>query len=294
MEIIPSTIVLHKRMDGTDVRLASMDGPTSHSPIANDLGITTFGTYKRAASHHDHAFVQLKDIWDDEVTMVDSSDEEDPEVENNINTLHESEVNDSSEAIEEPKQVINDNKTSIGRIIKRNPNRKLELLYRMIDSSRDKLLFISRLELGREKKTWYLVQVDWEETNPEKAKRTGLYHCRWFIRHFEDSKTRQIKECRYWPEIHEIINDVLGAMVLVRPSRVNNMLQKRKLKYAWYQQEVNLTTELLVGPFNFQPTTTTHREPFRISNARWNKLKQHHKTVAIENMDQIIPVITKK
>ena len=77
MTKIPSTIVLHKRVDTPDTRLAGSRQILSHSPLEQQLGLVDFGKYATTPAQMDHAFVKIQDIWEEEVeTNVDSSDEE--------------------------------------------------------------------------------------------------------------------------------------------------------------------------------------------------------------------------
>ena len=72
-----------------------------------------------------------------------------------------------------------------------------------VAKSKDKLFLIKRPRPGHKLASWHLVQVDEEETNWKRAKAEGIYHVRYFVRCYADSKKMKIRDCTYWPEIHE-------------------------------------------------------------------------------------------
>ena len=81
MEKIPSTIIVHKRADGPDTRLASLQSPMSPHPLENWLGVCNPGTYKAAEPHQDYAFVKIEDMWSDEELKEDNSDQDEDVIE---------------------------------------------------------------------------------------------------------------------------------------------------------------------------------------------------------------------
>ena len=78
MERIPKTLVLHKRTDGFDTRLASLQSPFVQSPLANRLEVTETGRYRRATGTDGEqwAFEKVADLWDDDPDS-DSGDDDD-------------------------------------------------------------------------------------------------------------------------------------------------------------------------------------------------------------------------
>jgi len=77
MEKLPSTMVIHKRMDTMDTRLATMKEPLVHNPLEKNLGFFDFGKFTRANPESDHAFDKIAALWNDEVENSDSSDDDD-------------------------------------------------------------------------------------------------------------------------------------------------------------------------------------------------------------------------
>jgi hypothetical protein len=77
LEKIPSSIILHKRVDGIDTRLASIRQPLTHTPLVNELGLIQFGRYEKAPDNANFAFVRIAEMWQEEVSESDeTSDEE--------------------------------------------------------------------------------------------------------------------------------------------------------------------------------------------------------------------------
>ena len=49
MEKIPSTMVLHKHVDGEDTIFATMAGPLAKNPLGKWLGVIIIGSYQAAS-----------------------------------------------------------------------------------------------------------------------------------------------------------------------------------------------------------------------------------------------------
>ena len=59
-------------------------------------------------------------------------------------------------------------------------------------------------------------------------------------------------ECCFWPEIITKNQDIMiGKMLQVIPSQVNNILQKNHT-YMWYKDGIYLAENFLVGTFQFE------------------------------------------
>ena len=228
MERIPSTLVIHKRPDGADTRLASMRHPLVNNPVQKWLGAIDSGAYQQAAPTEDHAFVKIEDMWSD---PMDESEDEDEATEPTV-----------PPALEPPAPRT------------RPPTRHsvLHQLYRAIYQSRDKLCFFAHQPAGQTSETWYLVQVNLDKTDPVAAKELGRYWVHWMIRHHTDSRSKQTRLCRFWPEVHERTADPLqpyGRIVPVRPGRQDSVLKNHDR--ILYEDDVDLASGLLHGPINF-------------------------------------------
>jgi hypothetical protein len=154
-------------------------------------------------------------------------------------------------------------------------------LWRSIKASKDKLFFI-RHSVGSFQDKWFLVQVDLDETDPQLALQFGRYHCRWYIRHCEDSHKELTRRCRFWPEIHEVQDGVLSTMLAVRPDKVLKFLKSRN-DVAWYQLDVDLAEHKLVGPFNFLPKNL-------VDHTHWDRLVGYDNDVDVSNVDCVDPL----
>ena len=77
----------------------------------------------------------------------------------------------------------------------------------------------------------------------------------------------KVRECAYWPEIHEFMRDgeTTSPMVPMKPSKVEQQLSKSPHRYMWYQDTFNLFDAMIVGPFHFE-------DNFRVPEAAWATL----------------------
>ena len=154
------------------------------------------------------------------------------------------------------------------------------MLYNEIAASTDKLFIIAKKEPGKRMKDWHIVQIDWEETNHSRAKRIGEYHTKFYIRNAKDSTTRLSTNCNYWPLIRELDqHGYFRAIVMVRPNKVENYLNKYPETRRWYQLETNIAEDGIIGPFNF---TSINGEPYRIPNKIWKELENEIKAEQLE------------
>jgi hypothetical protein len=152
------------------------------------------------------------------------------------------------------------------------------------------LFFIKREHHGGQLAKWFLVQVDINETDPQEAVQVGRYHCRWYIRHVDDSFKEKTRFARFWPEVHELRDGVLGKIVVVRPDKVRKLTEQKKARLAWYQDKVDLVNDRLVGPFDFMPVTTRQRKQNLIDNEYWAELLTFSETVDTTMVDEVDPL----
>jgi hypothetical protein len=68
-----------------------------------------------------------------------------------------------------------------------------------------------------------------------------------------DSRRLKVRNCRYWPELHEFKQDgvTMGPMIPTKPSKVDKLLLEQPHKVMWYQDTINLFEHKIVGPFDF-------------------------------------------
>ena len=331
MEKIPSTMIVNKRMDSVDTRLAALEKPLVHNPLEQALGFYQYGRYVQAPSEADFAFDRVEDLWDIDLA---SDSESESENEPNDQTVpmeeegvskeqedgtprqsghqeqHQQEMATSTtqgttnnptkcdedvtpvpkQPSQKPKRKANTDPTGAAR--RSAKSKKIDdyhEFYSQIQQSKDKLFIIAQHVGDRPRKDWFVVQVDWDETIESEAKSQGIYHVRWYVRHYIDANTKPVSQCRFWPEVHELMeNDVLGAMRPMRPSgTMDNKLHKNN--WAWYQQKIHLFADHVVGPFDF---VTINNKTHHISSTVWDLFRAQADPLQVDllNLDRVEPL----
>ena len=280
MERIPSTVVIHKRIDTMDTRMATMKDPLVHNPLEKNLGFFEFGKFAKANPHSDHAFEKIVTMWNEEVENSSSdNDEEDTD----IREQGAAEEDNGDEAKEE--SVDNeDNKDKRGRSRGQFPiwrpkstRQRLDELWKLIEKSKDKMCIIRKAD-EKGKYEYHVIQIDMDETSERKAKQKGEYHGKFWIRNFKDSEMMKVRDCRFYPLVRELLKGGWpGAMIMVGPTQVERFLEKHYSKYFWYQMEVNLLDHLVVGPFDF-----TKDPMWKIPKKAWDTLVERAADMEIE------------
>ena len=139
--------------------------------------------------------------------------------------------------------------------------------------SNDKLFFIKHMPEGSAQNKWYLVQVDMDNSDPATMREYGVYCCWWYIRKHKDCTKHPNTESHFWREIRtKDQNDTLENMLLVRPSKVHNLLQNN-YTYIWYQYGISLADHRIVVPFQFgRETKNILKQPNVIEDKQWKEL----------------------
>lgn len=102
MERIPPSLILHRKADGADTRMASLRSLLCEAAPEKWLGVQGCGEYKRAANNPERAFEPVESMWTEntDITEEDSnhqdcnaktsdvSSEEDNLVETNFRNRH--------------------------------------------------------------------------------------------------------------------------------------------------------------------------------------------------------------
>jgi hypothetical protein len=312
MERLPSTVVIHKRVDTLDTRFAKMEQDLADRPLEHTLGFIDFGKYQKADANSDHAFVKVNDMWDEQVDEHESSESEDepitPEPTEQVlgDPAAPTAIQDRHQAAAAP-DAIQDRHQAVRIRSRRGPSRRhnpvtmiqpvtrkqiLTQLWTQTETSKDKLFFIHEKETGQIQAQWYLVQVDLDETRRRNAQNLGEYHVRWMIKNEPQSKTTKTRNCAFWPLIRELLpNGYFGAIVMFRPQKALTILEKKSYKYAWYQREINLAEGKLHGPFDYGKN-------FTIEDEHWDALKQATNKpdihVDISDINRIVPLKANK
>jgi hypothetical protein len=73
-----------------------------------------------------------------------------------------------------------------------------------------------------------------------------------------------------------------GAIIMVRPEKVEEVLAKRPHTRNWYQEGINLAEDTLVGPFDF---TIIGKDRHRVALEHWNKLVTVSKDYEVDARD---------
>ena len=155
-------------------------------------------------------------------------------------------------------------------------------LFDDIKQSKDKLFFIKHQAKSTSQERWFLVQVDMEESDPIVERQLGVYRVRWWIRHASNSKECLQCNCRYWLEIHEMANRELGAIMVIQPQQVEQLLTEQANHYAWYQLDVNLAENAITGPFDFTPVGN---ENHHIAQAQWQGMQTQARILQVDVHD---------
>lgn len=165
-------------------------------------------------------------------------------------------------------------------------------LYSRIKRSRDKLFIIRHHTDDINSFKWFIVQAIPELSDPTEARTEGIYTVRFWIREHCNSKTRTLRNCRYWPEIHERRLNELGPIIPIRPGRAKTLLDTRPERYAAYEQPINLVTEAIIGPFDFAIPNQYNNEANRIAFEEWEEFiaRAAEYNVDTSDIDTIIPL----
>ena len=80
LERIPSSVVVHKRIDSTDTRWMQQSATLKDNPLEHNLGFFDFGRYHKAADGSKHAFEKIGELMGFEIDSDGEDSEEDDEV----------------------------------------------------------------------------------------------------------------------------------------------------------------------------------------------------------------------
>jgi hypothetical protein len=275
------------------------------NPLEKNLGFFDFGKYSLAPDDAKFAYVKINEMWNEpiEAQMNSEEDSTDSERDDDRDNEQTTTLNDTPETTTPTEQRPHKRrktkrkenkrrrdtepaptqKKRVKLIEHKTPKEYLRELWTEINESTDKLFFIKRQDPGNQQKDWHLIQIDEDETDPQKAKRLGEYHARYYIREYENAKKRRVMDCRFWPLIRELRADGnFGAIVMIRPNKVDDILAKKPYTRGWYQHGVNIAEDGVVGPFNFD---TVSGEANRIAQKYWTELLEASKEHDIYALD---------
>jgi hypothetical protein len=172
LERIPSSVVVHKRVDSSDTRLLQQTAELKDNPLEHNLGFFDFGKYHKAADDANFAFEKVGDLLAYDIDSDEESDDDGPNDDNgNIDVQDVDADVDRSVAT----AVVDTTVPATEYQLRRD-------LVKEVKKSKDKLFIIRRARPGYRLSGWYIVQVDDQETNWRQAKDEGIYHVRFFVR----------------------------------------------------------------------------------------------------------------
>ena len=194
MEKIPSIMVLHKHVEESDTRFATMAVPLANNPLGKWLVVIRIGTYRSAFEDIRWGYEPVSDLWPNIEIDIDSSD-----------------YGYSDEGRKDQDNPDGHEQEEVALVTRRNPRslirgdqRALSQLGSELERSKDKIFFTKHRYAVLTQTKWYLVQVDMDQSYPVTMRDYGVYLCRWYIRHHEDCTKRPIMECRFWTEIRKM------------------------------------------------------------------------------------------
>ena len=283
---IPSSVIVHKRLDAADSRWLQRVSQLQDNPLERNLGFFDFGKYHKAAEGAKHAFEKVGEIMgfeiddddedsDDEEEQHPKQDDSGDEPERSKNTADQGKID--TLVIETGDKVDTSCPKTTATLRKELATATLK--------STDKLFLIKRRRPSHRLASWHLVQVDEEETDWRLAKTEGVYHVLFYLRCYADSKKKKVRECAYWPEIHEFKRDgeTMGPIVPTKPAKVEHLLSTKPHRYMWYQDTINLFDMKITKPFDFEPG-------YRVPSGVWTTLLEEagRHNIYVGNVNRIV------
>ena len=234
------------------------------NPLEHNLGFFDFGKYHKAPETAKYAFDRVQDLLNFEMDSAsDDSDEED----DLDGTTEDSGTTTGIPQTADTRRITRSSTSLVSTVAPKTTAQARKQMVTETKQSKDKLFFISRQRANHKKHMWFLVKVDEDETNWKRAKSEGVYHVMFYIRCLADSKKKKIRECAYWPNIHEFKRDgvTMGPIVPTKPSKVEHLLSSKPWRFMWYQDTLNIFESRLVGPFDFM-------DGYKVPTEAWDKL----------------------
>lgn len=139
------------------------------------------------------------------------------------------------------------------------PAHSPETLHSTISNSTDKLFFIQFIPRNTIHKRWYIVQVNLRSTT-ELNLPSNSYWCVFLAKHPSDER-KSDETAQWWPLWHEYTKDpetkliTYGKRVLFRP----NITDPDPDRYIQWAEDIDLSKDSLLGPFDFKPINSFNR-----------------------------------
>jgi hypothetical protein len=286
MEKLPSTLILHRKVDGADTRFSQLHGEFADTPLYKWLGVLRHGAYQQAPSDSTWAFERLASMWTEAEVIDDSDNDLSSDDEDYLVDAHDSDEDDIDQ---QPPS------TDVGPMLPTLPpalpplvphnkttHTVLQRLFRQVSDSMDALFFVSYTTDLAVPPVWRLGQVDKDDSSPSVAQQTGIYRVRWWIQQHDDVASRSIVDSRFWPSVYKLRADnSTGQQHPVRPLKIDDVLANDPT-LRWLAEDFPLGECLIVGPFDFyqkrQGLRGTKRravsETNHVDNVYWQQLEQ--------------------
>ena len=269
MEKIPSTLILHKKVDGADTRFAQSRTPMSEAPLETWLDVLECCACKKADNDPVWAFVKLDDMWSQEIEHdehndnsdnSDNSDDYDDEY-----TSSDSDDGNDDAAAYPAKQDYDDDDDARqrrkrprgGPSITRPPE---PYQHRASDSlplpptTRGlprQAMFHRVPARAQPQSPWRLVQVSLDNSGPSTAKQFGIYCVKFYTANLRDQDTLPPCKCKFWHKIGVSEHRQRDKLRPLHPAQVSEHLRLNDNDY-WTQADMHLAEVLLYGPFDFE------------------------------------------
>jgi hypothetical protein len=291
MTRLPSTLILHKKIDGADTCFAQMDGELSNAPLQPWLGVLKHGAYNKAAADANWAFEPLESIWsetlDEETSESDgeSTAEDDEAIFDDMDFPIDQQDSDSDKETESKGGEAEVETPKLKPLnINDSTSKALQQLYRKVQDSQDKLFFVTWQPEEARGPELRVAQVCWEECDPISTRQHGLYVVKWWCPRPRDQDTlqRALVDCQFWPELRKVRADgSIGDPFVCRPDKVKSILQDSSTK-VWPSVVIPLAEIRVAGPFDFfkrrftmqGPKNQVTSEPNHIAPVFWEQVEQ--------------------
>jgi hypothetical protein len=287
MEKIPSTLILHRRVDGADTRFSQLHGEFADTPLSKWLGVLRPGAYQQAPSDSTWAYESLASMWTEDDALDDSDDDSSSDNDDDhVVDAHEPDEDDMDQQPSETNAgpLLPASPTALPPLVSRNETTRtvLQRLFRQVSDSMDALFFVSYTTDPAVPPIWRLGQVDKDDSSPSVAQQSGVYRVRWWSQQHDDATSRSITDSRFWPSIYKLRADgSTGQQYPVRPVKIDQTLANDPT-LRWLAEDFPLAECFIVGPFDFHQKRIGLRgtkrraisETNHVDNIYWQQLEQ--------------------
>ena len=288
MEKLPSKLAMHSHAGGIDTNWATFRHAFVPAPLQKNLDITSFGNFERS-DDPEYAYQRIDELWEE----LGREDAGRPE----LHVIARDPVPAVAPTRAPPQPAIVQPKPPPSEAIQRRQ------LAKRLEESKDKMCFVWHRRTANQSKRWFLAEALYEDFRDEqKLLHTGVVTFRFYIRHYADSRKYPIEECRYWPEVHELLpSDIFGKLLCLSPDKIAAHIDKydrnyakgrTKLRYSLYDHELQACDHIITGPFNWATRQQIDKPRWRIPATIWNRLRRDAPGKGVDTTDfgQIIPV----